>query len=245
MDKKNTLLLTIIAIATLLVAIVGATFAYFSASSNTADTKIEVTTPGKESATFNTNGNLTLNITKEEMQQKGQDVSYNANKDKLTSTVVYSYNAPAETPEAKTTSDFCYSVKVVYNTGGINKVTTHPKDAQLELLVNKAESETGIETSAERIDITGPAVSVTKYISTTKNLVDPETGVPDGCIHKITVPNDGTIKTDYWYFDMIYHNYMGYDQTKDVEGDTTNGHANKTATATFTFKTETCPTATP
>ena len=30
MDKKNTMLLTVIAIATLLVAVVGATFAYFS-----------------------------------------------------------------------------------------------------------------------------------------------------------------------------------------------------------------------
>ena len=31
MDKKNTVLLTVIAVATLLVAVVGATFAYFSA----------------------------------------------------------------------------------------------------------------------------------------------------------------------------------------------------------------------
>lgn len=35
MEKKNTILLTVIAIATLLVAVVGATFAYFTASVNT------------------------------------------------------------------------------------------------------------------------------------------------------------------------------------------------------------------
>ena len=39
--KSNTAMLTVIAIATLLVAIVGATFAYFSASTtNTADVTV-------------------------------------------------------------------------------------------------------------------------------------------------------------------------------------------------------------
>ena len=37
MEKKNTILLTVIAVATLLVAVVGATFAYFTASTNTGD----------------------------------------------------------------------------------------------------------------------------------------------------------------------------------------------------------------
>lgn len=37
MEKKNTILLTVIAIATLLVAVVGATFAYFTAQVNTKD----------------------------------------------------------------------------------------------------------------------------------------------------------------------------------------------------------------
>lgn len=46
MEKKNTILLTVIAIATLLVAVVGATFAYFTA---------QVSTTGKE-------GNETVNV---------------------------------------------------------------------------------------------------------------------------------------------------------------------------------------
>ena len=37
MEKKNTILLTVIAVATLLVAVVGATFAYFTASTSTGD----------------------------------------------------------------------------------------------------------------------------------------------------------------------------------------------------------------
>jgi len=43
MDKKNTMLLTVIAVATLLVAVVGATFAYFTAS-NTNDNQTTVVT---------------------------------------------------------------------------------------------------------------------------------------------------------------------------------------------------------
>ena len=46
MEKKNMVLLTVIAVATLLVAVVGATFAYFTATSETGgnDTTTEVRT---------------------------------------------------------------------------------------------------------------------------------------------------------------------------------------------------------
>lgn len=54
MEKKNTLLLTVIAVATLLVAVVGATFAYFGSFSNTVTegTNVNVTTQPSKSSTF-------------------------------------------------------------------------------------------------------------------------------------------------------------------------------------------------
>ena len=54
MEKKNTLLLTVIAVATLLVAVVGATFAYFGSFTNTVTdgTDINVTTQPSKSSTF-------------------------------------------------------------------------------------------------------------------------------------------------------------------------------------------------
>ncbi len=64
MDKKNTLLLTVIAIATLLVAIVGATFAYFTAQTGAGqDVKIDVTTSTSDSSSFNVTQNIKLNAT--------------------------------------------------------------------------------------------------------------------------------------------------------------------------------------
>ena len=52
MDKKNTVLLTVIAVATLLVAVVGATFAYFTAQGGTSsqgDITVSTGTAGSSS----------------------------------------------------------------------------------------------------------------------------------------------------------------------------------------------------
>ncbi|MBQ6817029.1 MAG: hypothetical protein IJO27_01200 [Bacilli bacterium] len=79
MEKKNTVLLTVIAIATLLVAVVGATFAYFSASvTNTEKTTVTATTAkANDVFTYTANNELVLDaITNENMSlaQKGQFV---------------------------------------------------------------------------------------------------------------------------------------------------------------------------
>ena len=54
MEKKNTLLLTVIAVATLLVAVVGATFAYFGSFSTKVDNKagVNVTTEAVLAVTY-------------------------------------------------------------------------------------------------------------------------------------------------------------------------------------------------
>lgn len=65
MEKKNTLLLTVIAVATLLVAVVGATFAYFGsfAPDNTSNTPVNVTTPKAQTSTFvSTGAQLLLDV---------------------------------------------------------------------------------------------------------------------------------------------------------------------------------------
>lgn len=58
MEKKNTLLLTVIAVATLLVAVVGATFAYFGSFStdNIQSANVNVTTGSGQSVVFKTTG---------------------------------------------------------------------------------------------------------------------------------------------------------------------------------------------
>ncbi|MBE6156486.1 MAG: hypothetical protein E7161_01950 [Firmicutes bacterium] len=70
MDKKNTMLLTVIAVATLLVAVVGATFAYFTASNNASGTTvIETTTEAVGSITLTGGKEMHLTLLENDMTQ--------------------------------------------------------------------------------------------------------------------------------------------------------------------------------
>lgn len=71
MDKKNTMLLTVIAIATLLVAVVGATFAYFaiSTTNNTNTTNITGTTEKVGVVALDLGEGLKLNLSATDMSQ--------------------------------------------------------------------------------------------------------------------------------------------------------------------------------
>ncbi len=81
MEKKNTLLLTVIAVATLLVAVVGATFAYFSLTTSTEDATITGTVTAVDAGTatiINGEQYLTLSLTAEDMAKQGEDTPYYA-----------------------------------------------------------------------------------------------------------------------------------------------------------------------
>ena len=79
MENKNTMLLTVIAVATLLVAVVGATFAYFTVSNATGEATTTVTAKAEAVATFalsNANPALVLEVTAQEMAQGNQKAYY-------------------------------------------------------------------------------------------------------------------------------------------------------------------------
>ena len=89
MEKKNTVLLTVIAIATLLVAVVGATFAYFGASTtNTASSTVKVET--KPADVFNATGGSTVSLTvnASDMQQADGDDGFNVKKEGTASNAI-------------------------------------------------------------------------------------------------------------------------------------------------------------
>ena len=79
MERKNTMLLTVIAVATLLVAVVGATFAYYSVQSgaNNSTTAINTTT-GKAATVTYTAGTsqLYLNVRSAQMANTAQGTYY-------------------------------------------------------------------------------------------------------------------------------------------------------------------------
>ena len=81
MDKKNTILLTIIAVATLLVAVVGATFAYFSLAVTGDASTTQATVKADEVGTATLTSlqeNLTLSLTAADMVQGLPEKTYYA-----------------------------------------------------------------------------------------------------------------------------------------------------------------------
>lgn len=70
MEKRNTLLLTVIAVATLLVAVVGATFAYFANNANVNNVaNLTATTASSSSAFISTGSTIVMNVTAANMVQ--------------------------------------------------------------------------------------------------------------------------------------------------------------------------------
>ena len=78
MEKRNTILLTVIAVATLLVAVVGATFAYFAQSGDYNGTaNLTANTAGASSEFIAVGSDITLQVTAANMveAQKGNQVT--------------------------------------------------------------------------------------------------------------------------------------------------------------------------
>ena len=81
MDKKNTMLLTVVAVATLLVAVVGATFAYFTATQTDkgGETQATVTTPTLATVSLeNPTGALSVTLNNFEMAYEQRGAKYYA-----------------------------------------------------------------------------------------------------------------------------------------------------------------------
>ena len=77
MDKKNTMLLTVIAVATLLVAVVGATFAYFSVYSSDVDsTTVDATVENVGSVALSGGAELTKTISASQMAKSAAPAQY-------------------------------------------------------------------------------------------------------------------------------------------------------------------------
>lgn len=116
MEKKNTLLLTVIAVATLLVAVVGATFAYFGSFNTTVNNQagVNVTTEAAKSSAFLTEAaQLKLNVAGAEMLKGDGDASSVGTYEGDKATLTVKLNATD--PKTKTTCT--YDIYYKYDDG--------------------------------------------------------------------------------------------------------------------------------
>ena len=117
MEKKNTLLLTVIAVATLLVAVVGATFAYFGSFSVDTEARAGVnvnTAASKASAFVTSSANIDLEVPADKMVKgTGTELAvgtYTGERENAT------LNISLTTDEGVTTTTVCtYVIKYAYD----------------------------------------------------------------------------------------------------------------------------------
>ncbi len=113
-NRKNTILLTVIAIATLLVAVIGATFAYFTAQGGAPVSRdVQVKTETADSTNFYIDNNLTLNANQDNFGVSNVGTGLTSNPVNGTATFTASTGANNEmcyTLELSVTSnDFIYT----------------------------------------------------------------------------------------------------------------------------------------
>ena len=134
-NKKNTILLTVIAVATLLVAVVGATFAYFTASGAQGTTgNVTVSTGTAASSEFGVIKALNLYADASTFAQGGKDVT-----GETTGTV--KWTAPGATQEHtpdEAERSFCYTaaLNITANTFTVSAANTE-KLNELEFTAKK------------------------------------------------------------------------------------------------------------
>ena len=136
-NKKNTILLTVIAVATLLVAVVGATFAYFTASGAQGTTgNVTVSTGTAASSEFGVIKALNLYADASTFAQGGADVT-----GETTGSVKWTApGATSTTTPSEADRSFCYTaaLNITTNTFTVSVANTE-KLNELEFTAKKGE----------------------------------------------------------------------------------------------------------
>ena len=157
-NRKNTILLTVIAVATLLVAVVGATFAYFTAQGGTsAQTPVNVQTAQTSNGSFVTNGQISINATQENFYQGAGNQTSTA-----TANVTYTASSTAA-------SDFCYTVGLQVTANNFVYTTAPTNTPELTFTARKnanASDMTSATTLIDAQDITTTTASTTIQVPT-------------------------------------------------------------------------------
>lgn len=196
-NRKNTILLTVIAVATLLVAVVGATFAYFTAQGGDATSAtVNVTTGTSASASLGTFSAINIYADQDNFAQgKGDQTG--------TSEGTVSWTAPGSTANytpSEAERSMCYTVvlNITSNTFVVSSTNT-TGDAELVFTAEKGSTKV-----IENMDIT-----------TTKTDVQiPTTAGGSEYTHKLTAEAGLTV-TDNWKLTVTLKN-LGVDQNDNT-----------------------------
>ena len=217
-NKKNTILLTVIAVATLLVAVVGATFAYFTAQGgNAAENTVTVQT--------GTAGSSSFDVKESQLKLEADATTFSKTTGSITSseaTGTVNFTAPGaaggQTPAAKDLQ-FCYKVEVEITKNDFEYSLGTDKP---ELLLTIKKNGTNIQT------VTG--IDGVTYKTATDRLTQSYSGfdITNGVVGTLTVSGENKLTAaagqnatpDNWVVTMTLVNYEG-DQNKNTDNSLT------------------------
>ena len=197
-NRKNTILLTVIAVATLLVAVVGATFAYFTAQGGSSvQTPVNVNTAQTSNGSFVTNGSITINANQENFYEGAGNQTSTA-----TATVTYTASSTAA-------SNFCYTVGLQVTANNFVYTTAPTNTPELTFTARKSANAADLTSATTMInqrDITTTTASTTIQV--------PNTAEGSEFIHKIDATEGQTIN-DQWDFTVTLVN-LSSDQNENT-----------------------------
>lgn len=218
MERKNTMLLTVIAIATLLVAVVGATFAFFTATGNSSVTSDVIVTTESVNTLSATATDLVLTVALNDMleENSGTDVVANSVTESIEITAITGNGGGV----------FTCSYDLNYNENAEGAYTNITADQQELTLVGTA--------SLDTTGITGEGTATAVVTSFTEKSIGDLSG------QELTLTSDDFIVTGAeqtakltWDITAKYYN-KDYDQS---------AAAGNTYTGTISFDVE-CVTTT-
>ena len=201
MENKNSIVLTVIAVATLIVAVVGATFAYFQAQGgDVAEANITVNTGTAGIASFGTFDAINIEASQSNFAIGGTDVS-------KSSTGTVSWTAPgASGTQTPSESDrtFCYTVDFIISSNTFTKSAANTSKLN-ELEFSAVKGTTTIIDKMTLVNLTsGNAITGTINIptasggNTLKHTLTAEAGasVSDSWKFTVTLKNQNFVQND-------------------------------------------------
>ena len=193
-NRKNTILLTVIAVATLLVAVVGATFAYFTAQGGQGvQTPVDVTTSNTSNGSFVTNGSINITANQEDFYEGAGNRTGRA-----TATVTYTASDTAA-------SNFCYTVGLQVTSNNFEYTTDPTNTPELTFTARKSANaaDTELEEGSPATTLID-AQDITTTAGTTLIQVPTEAD-GDTYIHQISAGQGATVR-DQWDFTVVFVN---------------------------------------
>ena len=193
-NKKNTILLTVIAVATLLVAVVGATFAYFTASGAQGTTgNVTVSTGTAASSEFGVIKALNLYADASTFAQGGKDVT-----GETTGSVKWTApGATSTTTPSEADRSFCYTaaLNITTNTFTVSAANTE-KLNELEFTAKK-----GSTVLLDKVSL----VDLDTKVGKTGSINIPTTAGGSEYTHKL-IADAGASLTDNWTITVTLKN---------------------------------------